>query len=153
DAHILGVQHTKAGKVTWRPNKTSRTTGKVLSIRILPELQAALDAMPARDTSLAFLLTDYGKQFASAAAFGNKFSDWCVQAGLQPVLCADGRTRSYRAHGLRKAACKALAHAGCTAPEIMAISGHSTLAQVQVYIDEFEAEKMADAAMEKLTKK
>ncbi len=136
-----------------RPNKTARSTGRVLSIRILPELQAALDAVPTRDTSLALLLNDYGKPFASAAAFGNKFADWCVQAGLKTVLCADGRTRSYRAHGLRKAACKALAHAGCTAPEIMSVSGHSTLAQVQIYIDEFEAEKMADAAMEKLTKR
>lgn len=152
DAHILGVQHIKGGKITWRPNKTSRTTGRVLSIRILPELQAALDAMPLRDTSLALLLNDYGKPFASAAAFGNKFADWCNAAGLESVLCGDGRPRSYRAHGLRKAACKALAHAGCTAPEIMAVSGHSTLAQVQVYIDEFEAEKMADAAMDKLTK-
>ena len=85
------------------------------------------------------------------AAFGNKFADWCVQAGLQPVFCDDGRMRSYRAHGLRKAACKALAHAGCTAPEIMSVSGHSTLAQVQVYIDEFEAERMAESAIDKLT--
>jgi integrase/recombinase XerD len=152
DAHLLGVQNIKGGKITWRPGKTSRSTGRVLSIRILPELQAALDAMPPRSTSLALLLNDYGKPFASAAAFGNKFADWCVQAGLQPVVCDDGRTRSYRAHGLRKAACKALAHAGCTGPEIMAISGHSTLAQVQVYIDDFEADKMAEAAMDKLTK-
>ena len=40
----------------------------------------------------------------SAAAFGNKFADWCNEADLQPVLCADGRTRNFRAHGLRKAA-------------------------------------------------
>jgi hypothetical protein len=59
--------------------------------------------------------------------------------------------RNYRAHGLRKAAHRHLAHAGCTAPEIMAISGHSTLAQVQVYIDEAEQECMAEAAMNKLT--
>ena len=35
-----------------------------------------------------------------------------IAAGLKPVLCDDGRLRSFRAHGLRKAACKALAHAG-----------------------------------------
>ncbi|MGA7581528.1 MAG: hypothetical protein WBW59_09570, partial [Pseudolabrys sp.] len=54
------------------------------------------------------------------------------------------------AHGLRKAACKALAHAGCTAPQIMAISGHSTLAQVQVYIEEADQERMAEDAMDRL---
>ena len=35
--------------------------------------------------------------FASAAAFGNKFADWCDQAGLLPVACDDGRVRNYRA--------------------------------------------------------
>ena len=109
--------------------------------------------MPPRDTALAFLVNDYGKPFASAAAFGNKFADWCNEAEFEPVLCADGRVRNYRAHGLRKAACKALAHAGCTGPEIMAVSGHSSLAQVQVYIDEVEQVRMAEAAMEKLAAK
>ena len=150
DAHLLGAQHIKRGRIEWRPNKTIRKTGKQLQIRILPELQTALDAMPAKDTSLAFLLNSYGKPFASAAAFGNKFADRCKQAGLKPVLCADGQTRSYRIHGLRKAACVALAHAQCTGPEIMAVSGHSNLAQVQVYIEEAQQDLMADAAIEKL---
>jgi hypothetical protein len=44
-------------------------------------------------------------------------------------------------------ACKQLAHAGCSGPEIMAVSGHSTLAQV--YIDEVEQERMAASAMGK----
>jgi integrase len=153
DAHRLGVQHIKAGKLEWRPHKTIRSTGKELSIRILPELQAALDAMPARGAALTFLLNEYGRPFASAPGFGNRFAFWCKQAGLEPVVCADGRVRSYRAHGLRKAACKALAHAGCTGPEIMSVSGHSSLAQVQVYIDEVEQDRMAEAAMEKLAAK
>jgi integrase len=152
DAHQLGQQHFKAGKICWRPGKTLRSTGKVLSIAILPELRRAIDALP-RNDSLTFLVNDYGKPFKSAAAFGNKFADWCVDAGLKSVLCPDGRTRNYRAHGLRKAACKALAHAGCTAPEIMAVSGHSTLAQVQIYIDEMERDRMADAAIQKLEAK
>ncbi|MGC2825076.1 MAG: tyrosine-type recombinase/integrase [Pseudolabrys sp.] len=150
DAHQLGAQHIRRGRIEWRPSKTLRKTGKQLQIQILPTLQAALDAMPTKDTSLAFLLNDYGRPFASAAAFGNKFADWCKQAGLEPVTCPDGRVRSYRIHGLRKAACTALAHAGCTGPQIMAISGHSSLAQVQVYIEEAEQERMADAAIKKL---
>ena len=35
----------------------------------------------------------------------------------------------------------------------MAVSGHSSLAQVQVYIDESEQDRMAEAAMEKLEAK
>ena len=65
------------------------------------------------------------------------------------MLCDDGKVRNYRAHGLRKAAAKQMAHAGCTAPEIVAVGGWSTLAQVQVYIDQVEQERMADAAMAK----
>src|SRR5262245_47121180 len=56
DAHLIGRQHLRDAKLSWRPNKTSRTTGKLLTIRVLPELQAALDAMPPSN-ALTFLLT------------------------------------------------------------------------------------------------
>ena len=101
---------------------------------------------------LTYLVNDYGKAFASPAAFGNRFSDWCVAAGLKPVLCDDGQTRNYRAHGLRKADLLALAHAGATGVELMAVSSHSSLKQVQEYIDEVDQERAAEAAMEKLNK-
>lgn len=148
DAHLIGRQHLRNGCLTWRPSKTSQTTGKLLTVRVMPELQAALDAMPHSD-ALTFLLTEYGRPFKSAAAFGNKFADWCVAAGFQPVRCDDGKTRNYRAHGLRKAACTQLAHAGCTAPEIMAVSGHVTLSEAQKYVTDVGQVRMAEAAMVK----
>lgn len=148
DAHLIGRQHLKNGRLSWRPSKTSQSTGKVLTIRVLPELQAALDAMPRNNAT--FLLTELGKPFASPAAFGNKFADWCDLAGLKPAVCDDGKVRNYRAHGLRKAACKRLAHAGCTAMEIMAVSGHTSLAEVQKYIVAVEQDQLAEAAMVKL---
>jgi hypothetical protein len=52
-------------------------------------------------------------------------------------------------HGLRKAACVQLAEAGCTAFEIMAVSGHVTLSEAQKYVDAVEQRKMAEAAMTK----
>jgi integrase len=61
-----------------------------------------------------------------------------------------GRTRNYRAHGLRKAALRALAHAGATASQMQAVSGHSSLKQLQEYLDEVEQERLADAALAKL---
>jgi integrase len=160
DAHIIGPQHViisnKDGvkKLCWRPHKTLRTTGKMLKIRVLPSFQAALDAMaePERGTDLplAFLTNDYGRPFASAAALGNKFADWCRAADLKPVTCEDGRVRNYRAHGLRKAALRALAHSGCTLHELMAISGHNSPDELQKYLEEVEQELMADKAMDKL---
>lgn len=150
DAYRLGRQHiTKEGRLSWRPNKTRRSTGQPVTVRILPELKVALDAMPTSD-ALTFLTTDSGKPFASAAAFGNKFADWCKVADIEGVIGDDQRLRNFRAHGLRKAACVRLAEAGCTAPEIMAVSGHRTLAQVQIYIEEANRKHMAEAAMSKL---
>lgn len=149
DACRLGRPHVQGDRLTWRPQKTARSTGKVLTIRMTPDFKIALQAIPASD-SMTFLNNDYGRPFASAAAFGNKFADWCREAGLPVVVGEDGRARNFRAHGLRKAACRALAHAGCSAPEIMAVSGRATLSQVQIYIAEVEQERMAEAAMNRL---
>jgi integrase len=148
DVRLIGRQHLCNGCLSWRPSTTSKTTAKVLTVPILPELQAALDAMPRTD-ALTFLLTEHGRPFKSAAAFGNKFAAWCEQAGLKPVLCDDGKVRNYRIHGLRKSACKQLAEGGCTAPEIMAVSGRITLSEAQKYITDVEQDHMAVAAMTK----
>ena len=112
--------------LTWRPSKTLRSTGKTPTIPIMPNLQAALDAMPKSD-ALCFLTTNHARPFASAAAFGNKFADWCKAAGLKPVLCDDGRTRSFRAHGLRKAAMYTLYKAGGNVAELQALGGHGSI--------------------------
>ena len=82
--------------------------------------------MPHSD-ALMFLLTEHGRPFKSAAAFGNKFADWCDAAGLQPVLCDDGKTRNFRAHGLRKAALYTLYKAGGTVAELQALGGHGSI--------------------------
>src|SRR5262245_60559793 len=109
------------------------------------ELAAAINALPANN-ELTFLLNEHGRPFASAAAFGNRFADWCRQAGLKPVMCPDGKMRDYRAHGLRKAACTRLAEAGASAMEIMAVSGHKMLAEAQKYVTAANKKKMAKAA-------
>jgi integrase len=123
-----------------------RTTGKSLSIPVLPFLQEALDAMPKSDV-LTFLANDYGKPFASAAAFGNKFADWCMAAGLQPVECDDGKVKNFRAHGLRKAALYTLWKLGGTPAQLQALGGHGSLAELQKYIQEIEQDEQAIAAM------
>ena len=155
DAYKLGHPHKSFDadhqlyKLTWRPSKTSRSTGKVLSIPILPTLQAALDAMP-RSDALIFLLNEWGRPFASAAAFGGRFADWCRAAGLEPVQCDDGRVRNYRAHGLRKAALYTLYKAGGTVAELQALGGHASIAELQKYIEEVEQDEQAISGMAKV---
>lgn len=54
------------------------------------------------------------------------------------------------AHGLRKACARRLAEAGASAHEIGSITGHKTLALVQLYTEAAGREGMADSAIEKL---
>ena len=61
-------------------------------IPVLPELEAVIDATPDKG-DLTFLVSDYGTPWASGDSFGNRFRDWCVEAGLPH--CSP--------HGLRKA--------------------------------------------------
>ena len=117
DVVRLGPQHVRNGGLAFRQQKT----GSLLEIPIHPSLQTVLDA--STSGHLTFLVTASGKPF-TAAGFGNIFRDWCNEAGL-PAECSS--------HGLRKAACRRLAEAGCTEHQIAAISGHQSLAEVRRY--------------------
>jgi integrase len=88
---------------------------------------------------MVFLLTSQGRAF-TANGFGNFFRDAVESAGL----------RGLSAHGLRKAACRRLAEAGCSAHEIMSISGHVSLREVQRYTMAANREQMARSAFQKL---
>src|SRR5262245_2621276 len=48
DAVLLGRQHLRDGKFVMKPKKTENVTGVVVKIPVHPDLQAAIDAMPAR---------------------------------------------------------------------------------------------------------
>jgi len=133
DVVRMGRQQVRDGVLTIRQSKT----GTEVEIPLHPELKASLDALPRKN--MTFLLTEYGKPFA-VAGFGNWFRDRVGEAGLPVGLSA---------HGLRKAACRRLAEAGCTAPQIMAISGHRNLREVQTYIDAADKLRLAREAVDK----
>jgi integrase len=136
DVVRMGRQHVRAGVVHVRQQKT----GAMLAIPVHPALQAVLDATPSEH--LTFLTTAYGKPF-TAAGFGNWFRDQCDAAGL-PGHCA--------AHGLRKAACRRLAEAGCSANVIASISGHASLREVERYTKAADQERMARRGMAAIIK-
>jgi integrase len=132
DVVRMGWQHIAAFRISVRQSKTDER----LRISIHQELQAILDATPREN--MTFLVTDYGKPF-TPAGFGNWFGERCREAGLR-----------LNAHGLRKAAARRLVEAGCSVHEVMAITGHRTLSEVQRYTREVEQERMADAAVRRL---
>jgi integrase len=127
----MGRQHIRDGVLTVRQDKT----GALLSIPVHSTLRAVIDATPGNH--LTFLTTESGTPYA-ATHFSQQFRKWCDAAGL-PAHCS--------AHGLRKAACRRLAEAGCSANEIAAISGHATLSEVQRYTRAADQARMARNAM------
>lgn len=96
------------------PQKGRRTGGKLINVPVLPELAEAIAATPVIGTQ-TFLLTSFGRPYASAKALGNKMAEWCEQAGLPPLIGEKGKKKNLRAHGLRKLALKRFADPRCVA--------------------------------------
>ena len=116
-----------------------RKTGAKLSVPLHPDLSEALTVWPRRGERI--LVTTFGKPFTSNG-FGNFMADKIAAAGL-PDRCVT--------HGLRKAAARRLAEAGCSANEIAAITGHTTLAEVSRYTKAADQIHLAQTAIDRLT--
>jgi integrase len=113
--------------MTWRDvagdtiRVVQQKTGAKLTITLHPSLQEILAGWPR--TQAVILATEYGKAF-SVKGWGNFMSD-AIRAAELPERC--------KAHGLRKAAARRLAEAGCPSKEIMAVTGHKSLEEVERY--------------------
>jgi integrase len=127
----MGRQHIRDGSLYVRQQKT----GAELMIPIHADLQAIIS----ETTGMTFLVTELGKPF-TAAGFGNWFREQCDMANL----------RHCSAHGLRKAAARRLAEAGCTEHEIAAITGHASLREIARYTKAADQKRLAAAAMGKV---
>ena len=132
DVVRMGRQHIRDGILLVRQVKT----GAELMIPVHPVLDAIIAETPSKH--LTFLTTALGRPF-TPAGFGNWFRDQCDAAGLPH--CS--------AHGLRKAAARRLAEAGCTEHEIGAITGHASLREIVRYTKAADQKRLAIAAMEK----
>lgn len=135
DVIRMGPQHRQNGFIRVRQRKT----GRVLDIPVHSELARILDATPTEH--LTFLVTHFGRPFGDAG-FGNWMRDRCNEAGLPKGVAA---------HGLRKAACRRLAEAGCSEQQIMSISGHRNSREVQIYVQAASQKHMASAAIRTVT--
>lgn len=138
DVAPMGRQHVRGDQIHVAQAKSRGRTR--LWIPLHAALKLELAHAPA--TQLTFLQTAYGQPF-SAAGFTKWFRDAVKEAGL-PDAC--------KPHGLRKAASVMLAEAGCSAKEIMAITGHANLSEVTLYTAGADQEKLAREAMRKVEK-
>ena len=137
DITRLGRQHARDGKITFTQFKGRNRKPKRLVLPILPALQHVINASPCGE--LAFLVNDLERPFTDAG-FGNKFRQWCNQAGLYHCT----------AHGLRKAGATIAANNGATAHQLMAIFGWETLRMAEAYTRAADQEHLAEAAMHML---
>lgn len=117
---------------------TQQKTGVDLVIPLHRDALAALDK--AERKPIAILTTAYDRPF-TVAGFSQWMRDAISDAGL-PLDC--------QPHGLRKAAGRRLAEAGCTAKEIMAILGHKTLSEAERYTEDAGQAGLAEGAVAKL---
>jgi integrase len=134
DAIRMGRQDVHKGAIKVRQLKT----GAELNIPVHAALAETIAGTRLIGTA-TFLTTQFGQPF-TAAGFGNWFRDQCNAAGLPH--CS--------AHGLRKAAARRLAEAGCTAHEIAAVTGHASLREIQRYTKAADQTRLAVAAMDKV---
>jgi len=104
------------------------------------ELAAAIKACPSPETSLTFLTNEWGRPFTS-----DGFYHW-----FHKQIEAAGLGEHCVPHGLRKASQRIMAEHGCTTREIMAISGHRTLKEVERYTRAVDNRKLAERARAKV---
>jgi integrase len=134
DVVKIGRGHVRNGTL----QVTAQKTKTPLAIPITTELAAAINAA-APSAHVVFLINERGRPF-TADGFSEWFTKQCREIGLNALS----------AHGLRKAACRRLAEAGCTALEIASISGHASLKEVARYTAQADRAKLARSAMAKI---
>jgi integrase len=145
DGIRLGRRHlvvNEDGKTCLRfvQQKNRKRKPMTVQIPVPSELAAAIEACPSPPESLTFLVNEWGRPF-SEKAFNSAFRKWCDEAGL-PECCTP--------HGLRKGKSRIMAESGCSGPEMMGVTGHRSLKEVQRYIDKFDREVAAAEAQKKV---
>jgi integrase len=133
DVARMGPQHVRDGTLLVRQDKTDAE----LSIPVHPKLADVIATKASKH--LAFLVTQFDRPY-TANGFGNWFREQCDMANLHH--CS--------AHGLRKAAARRLAEAGCSEHEIAAVTGHASLAELRIYTKAVRQKRLAVAAMAKV---
>lgn len=136
DVVRVGWKHVKDGAIHVSTVKSQHKTH--LRIPIHAELQHHLDLVP-RDRK-TFLATISGGD-RSAKGFTNWLREAAHDAGLPSDLSP---------HGLRHAACRRLAEAGCTPHQIQSITGHKNLAEVETYTRAVDQARLAESAIARL---
>jgi integrase len=140
DGISLGHQHLKDGWLIFTQEKNRRRKPRKVETPVPAPLASAIAACPSPPDSLTFLTNEWGRPFGKKS-FNKWFRKCCDEAGL-PTSCVP--------HGLRKGKGRILAESECTAHEIMAVLGHSSLKEAERYTKAFDRKKAAQRAQAKV---
>lgn len=135
DAVRVGRQHIQGNHIAITTKKSGGTVQ--LHIPIHPDFQAFLDRIKHRH--LNFIVTGRG-----AARSEKGFTNWIIEAARDAGLPGQSSP-----HGVRKAACRKLAEAGCSALEIMSITGHRDIKEIELYCRQARQKTLAANAIAK----
>jgi len=134
DAVRLGWQHLVDDTFVLSTKKSQEIVE--LHIPLHRDLAFLLDLPRGKET---FISTVYG-----SARSEKSFTNWLREAAHKAGLPSNSSP-----HGLRKAACRRLAESGCTALEIMSITGHRDIKEIERYTKAAEMKRLSRAAMAK----
>jgi enterobacteria phage integrase len=134
DTHLLTWNQVDDG-ACYRRHKT----GVAVDMAVSEDLQKALAATPRKHVCV--ITTAYGKPF-TVDGFSGWMRDAIKAAGIADLTC--------RPHGLRKTLGRLLADADCSAHDIMAALGHTTLAEAERYTREADRRRGGRRAIAKL---
>jgi integrase len=143
---FTGQRRADVHRMTWADVKgetirvVQQKKGHKLVIPLHAELRDILAAAAADRKHVTIINTEYGRPF-TVDGFSGWMRDAITEAGL-PLEC--------QPHGLRKAAGRRMAEAGCTPHEIMSVLGHTDLKQAELYTRDADQQRLAVAALTKL---
>jgi integrase len=129
----VGRQHMANGVISIKTEKT----GVTVHVPVFPILQRSIDAAPTSD--LAFLATEKGTPFTSAASLGMWFGKACRAAKVPGRL-----------HGLRKAGATIAAEHGATVHQLMAMYGWMKMDEAELYTREADRKRLSVAVAEQI---
>lgn len=136
DAVRLDPSHIQNGRLRFQQAKNEHRSPVDIDMPADPRLLEAIEITAHGEET--FLETQYGEPF-TPIGFGNWFRERCKDADVPG-----------RAHGLRKAIAARLAESQATSHELMSVTGHKTLEEVERYARAARKPLMADSAMMKL---
>lgn len=116
-------------------------TGAELVIPCHPTLRAELEKWKLGAKAVTILANTQGRPWVAQH----------LSHELPVALARLDMPERLNVHGLRKLAATSLADAGCTVHEIAAVTGHTTLSMVALYTRSADQERLAGAAIVRLT--